>query len=155
MDNPCKETEKLIRCDLVNRYNEITSRYIEFENFRLWEYLVEHKHGAKISNPTICLWVNAEEFENNEPVYARSGDIEHVSRVVVDLFDEIYSITNTVIRYTRSAESEALKKILCSHIPDAVLKSNNCDVRIEKGYAITQFMHRQQRPVMMGLEAFE
>lgn len=151
-EHPFTETEKLIRCDVINRYNEQSVRLIEFNHFKLWEYLMTNKHGAKITNISLCLWISEEEFLDHEDVYSRSGDVEPVTRIIVDLFDEEYGFSNAITRFVRESETEQVIKIISSHIPNSISDSDDCQIQTFKGYSVTQHRHMTTRPMIMGLE---
>ena len=136
--NPFRAIEKLIRCNVVNRYNEQSIRFIEFNNFKLWEYLMTNKHGIKIGNMSLCLWISDDEFKENESLYLRSGEVEPVNRVVLDLFNEEYGFSNAITRFVRDVETEQVIKILTSHIPTEIVDTDACQVDIYPGYSIIQ-----------------
>jgi hypothetical protein len=150
MLSPYNETEKLIRCNVTNRYNEQSIRLIELSSFQLWEYLMTHKHGARISDVTLCLWLSSQEFEDHESIYSRAGEAEAVNRVVVDLFDEEYGFSNPVIRYVRASETEQIKKILTSHLPEAIRNSDNCGIYTHEGFSIIQHQHIDRGSFLTG-----
>jgi len=85
--SPFHESQKLIRCEVVNRYQESSVRFVEIGSFKLWEYLMTSKHALMVGDPRLCLWVVDEEYQANANVFDRAGDIEEVDRIVVELFD--------------------------------------------------------------------
>ena len=149
--NPFRAIEKLIRCNVVNRYNEESIRFIEFNNFKLWDYLMTNKHGIKIGNMSWCLWISNEEFQENESLYLRSGEVEPVTRVVVDLFNEEYGFSNAITRFVRDTETEQVIKILTSHIPEDYVNTDICQVDTYAGYSIIQKANAE-RAALLGLE---
>ena len=149
--NPFRAIEKLIRCNVVNRYNEESIRFIEFNNFKLWEYLMTNKHGIKVGNRSLCLWISNEEFQENESLYLRSGEVEPVTRVVVDLFNEEYGFSNAITRFVRDTETEQVIKILTSHIPEDYVNTDICQVDTYAGYSIIQKANAE-RAALLGLE---
>ena len=149
--NPFRAIEKLIRCNVVNRYNEQSIRFIEFNNFKLWEYLMTNKHGIKIGNMSLCLWISDEEFKENESLYLRSGEVEPVNRVVLDLFNEEYGFSNAITRFVRDVETEQVIKILTSHIPPEIVDTDACQVDIYPGYSIIQKANAE-RSAILGLK---
>lgn len=150
--SPFAETEKLIRCNVLNRYNEQTVRLVEFSNFKLWEYLMTHKHGARINNLSLCLWISEQEFQDNEGLYARTGEIEPVNRIIVDLFDEEYGFSNAITRFARESETERVIEILTSHIPRHLFNTEACQIQTYPGYSIIQNRINNSRAMMLGLE---
>ena len=149
--NPFRAIEKLIRCNVVNRYNEESIRFIEFSNFKLWEYLMTNKHGIKIGNMSLCLWISEEEFQENESLYLRSGEVEPVNRIVLDLFNEEYGFSNAITRFVRGTETDQVIKILTSHIPEDFINTDACQVDTYAGYSIIQKANTD-RSVLLGLE---
>jgi len=146
------DTEKLIHCTVTNRYNEQSSRFVELNNFRLWEFLMTNKHQTRITDLHLCLWLSQEEYATHESVYSRSGETEQVNRVIVDLFDEEYGFSNPVVPYVRSSETDKVIQILTSHIPQQIIDSDNCTIIVHEGYSITQRQHVDKGDFMKGLE---
>ena len=89
----------------------------------------------------------------HEDVYSRSGDVEPVTRIIVDLFDEEYGFSNAITRFVRESETEQVIKIISSHIPNNISDSDDCQIQTFSGYGITQHRHMTTRPMIMGLEA--
>ena len=56
------DNQKLIRCHLDRAGTEQQTRFIEFELFKLWQYMMQTKHGFEVSDLTMCLWVPVDEF---------------------------------------------------------------------------------------------
>lgn len=150
---PFTESQKLVRCDVINRYREASIRLVEIDAFKLWQYLMTHKHGLQVTNPSLCLWVSQTEYEDNEAIFERAGDVEAVDRVVVELFDAEYGFSQTSIRYTRNHETEHMVKILKSHVPEALRDSDSCSVEVIPGMVVQQWHARATRPMILGLEA--
>ena len=67
------ESQKLVRCDVVNRYNESSTRFVALDAFKLWEYLMSHKHGLRVGDPRLCLWVDDDAFRRSASVFERAG----------------------------------------------------------------------------------
>ena len=149
--NPFRSVEKLIRCNVINRYNEESIRFIELSNFKLWEYLMTNKHGIKIGNMSLCLWVSDEEFKENENLYLHSGEVENVNRVVVDMFNEEYGFSNAITRFVRGSETDQVIKILTSHVPKEMVNTDTCQVDTYQGYSIVKKANAE-RSALLGLE---
>jgi hypothetical protein len=149
---PHLETEKLIRCSVVTDNKKPTVRFIELNSFRLWEHLMISKHKASISDAMLCLWMNSDEFADNENIYSYADKTEPVNRIVVELFDEEYGFSNTVTRFVRAPETEVVIKILKSHIPDAVSNSELSQIQVYEGHTVEQATHNAKRPMILGLD---
>ena len=99
--SPFVDSRKLLRCLVINRYQRTSTRFVEFDAFKLWEYLMKTEHGRKVTDPRLCLWVHADEFGEHAAVFERADDVEQVNRIVVDLFDDAYGSSQTVTRDAR------------------------------------------------------
>lgn len=150
---PFDESQKLVRCDVINRYKEASVRLVEIEAFKLWQYLMTHKHGLQVSNPTLCLWVSQHEFDECSAVFERAGDVEPVDRILIDLFDEAHGFSQTSIRYARTSETEQVVKILRSHIPPELCDSPSCSVDVVQGQVVQQWVSggASSQPLVLGL----
>jgi hypothetical protein len=148
---PFIESQKLLRCLVVNRYQETSVRFIEFEAFKLWEHLMNTKHGLKVTDPKLCLWVGEDEFVSHASVFERAGEIETVNRVLVDLFDPDYGFSQTITRYVRSNETAQIVDILRSHMPRDLNDSDACSIEIIEGRVVQQSSYHPERGMLMGL----
>lgn len=151
-NSPFHQSQKLMRCRVANRYRETSVRFVEFDAFKLWEYLMTHKHGLHIDEPTLCLWVDAADYAANANVFDRAGDVEPVNRIVVDLFDAEYGFSQTTTRYARSGESERVVEILRSHIPPALCNSDACQIDVIEGHVVQHAPNLATRGMLTGLE---
>lgn len=146
------DTHKLIRCDVLNAEQQASVRFIEIEAYKMWEYLMSTKHGLEIQNPTLCLWLSEREYLENSHIFQRSGEVEAVNRIIVEIFDAEYGFSHTIERYSLADESEKMVGILESHIPEGILHKDSCNIDIISGYIVQQWQHVPHRPVIMGLE---
>ena len=150
--SPFHESQKLVRCEVVNRYRESSVRFIEIGSFKLWEYLMTSKHGLKVGDPQLCLWIDDGEYQANANVFDRAGDIEEVDRILVELFDREYGFSQTSTRYARRSETQQVLAILRSHIPPEMRDSDACTIDVIHGYVIQQWQAKAGRNILMGLE---
>lgn len=151
-NSPFHDSQKLVRCEVLNRYQETSTRFVEIDAFKLWEYLMINKHGLKVGRPTPCLWIDGEEYQRSANVFERSGDVEPVNRIVVDLFDDEYGFSQTTVRYVREAETGQVVEILKSHIHARLCDTDACQIDIIPGQVVQQRRLNARRGVMMGLE---
>lgn len=150
--SPFHASQKLMRCRVANRYQETSVRFVELDAYKLWEYLMTHKHGLRIDEPTLCLWVDAADYAYNANVFDRAGEVESVNRIVVDLFDAEYRFSQTITRYARSSESDRVVEILRSHIPDELCESDACQIAVVEGCVVQHLPAQASRAVLTGLE---
>jgi len=150
--SPFHESQKLVRCQVVNRYQETSIRFVEISAFKLWEYLMTTKHGLKVGEPSLCLWLDEKEYQNNANVFDRAGEVEEVNRIVVELYDREYGFSQTTTRYARTNETDQVLTILRSHIPPELCDSESCTVEIISGQVVQQWHPNAKRNILMGLE---
>ena len=148
---PFDASQKLVRCDVVNRYREASVRLVEIDQFKMWEYLMTHKHGLQVTNPTLCLWVGQRTFDQNRTIFERSGETEEVDKILLELFDEEYGFSQTSVRYVRRAETDQIKRILLSHVPQHLRDSDACSIQVIHGTTVQHHNARSDRPMLTGL----
>ena len=117
-------SQKLIRCLLSSPEGSETVRYIKFELFKLWQYMMITKHGFQISDMTLCLWVNEQQFQEKESLYSRSGEIQDVSRIVVSIYNKKNGFTHITNRHVPVEETERMRGVLLTHAPTDLVTSN-------------------------------
>ncbi len=150
--SPFHESQKLVRCQVVNRYQESSIRFVEIGAFKLWEYLMTNKHGLRVGDPGLCLWIADNEYQANANVFDRAGSVEEVDRIVVELFDREYGFSHTSTRYARRNETERVLTILRSHIPPELRDSDSCSIDVVHGHVVQQFHPSASRNILTGLE---
>ena len=150
--SPFHQSQKLMRCEVVNRYREGSVRFVELDAFKLWQYLMTHKHGLRIGETTLCQWIDAGEYAASANLFDRAGGVEAVDRIVVELFDAEYGFSQTIMRYARSGETEQVVAILRSHIPAELCDSDACQITVVEGRVVTHLPHRANRHALTGLE---
>ena len=150
--SPFHESQKLVRCQVANRYRETSIRFVEIGAFKLWEYLMTTKHGLKVGEPKLCLWIDDSEYEASANVFDRAGEVEQVNRIVVELFDREYGFSQTTTRYTRTNETDRVLDILRSHIPPELCDSESCSIDVISGRVVQQWHPNARRNILMGLE---
>jgi hypothetical protein len=150
--SPFHESQKLVRCQVANRYHETSTRFIEINAFKLWEHLMATKHGLKVGEPHLCLWISADEYARGAEVFDRAGEVEAVNRIVVDLFDAEYGFSQTITRYARAVESDQVVEILRSHIPPELSTPDACQIEVIAGRVVQQWHPNASRNILTGLE---
>ncbi len=142
--HPYQESQKLIRCKVSSEKNSSSIRYIELENYKMWEYMVSTKHGLIIETDlSLCLWVHEEEYLRNEDVYSRAGNVSAVNRLMIMINDENHGYYYSASRFVASKETEMVKNILLSH------KTNKngdemTDIEVIPGYTVEQKEHMEE-----------
>lgn len=142
---------RLIRCDVLNAFNAASVRFVELESFKLWEYLMQHKHGMKVTSAALCLWIDEQDFARNESLYARAGDIEEVDQVSIRIFDPRYHYAFNINRYALRPDTEQVREILLSHVPTELIQSDACEVSVMPGCCIETMKTRDLNDFVLGL----
>ena len=151
ISDKAKHSQKLIRCVLLNQDNVATVRFVEYEVFNLWRYMMTNKYGFTISEMSLCMWISEGQYIQKEDVYARSGDIEPVSRIVFTIFDPRNGFSHTTSRFVLEPETEEVRSILVSHIPDKILSSEFVEVDTYPGVSIETSKISELDEVILGL----
>ena len=151
LSDKAKNSQKLIRCVLRNQDNVATVRFIEYEVFNLWRYMMTHKYGFTISEMSLCMWISESQYIQKEDIYARSGEIEPVSRIVVSIFDSRNGFSHTTSRFTLESETDEIRSIIVSHIPDDIVSSEFVEIDTYPGVSIETSKISELDEVIMGL----
>jgi hypothetical protein len=144
------DNQKLIRCQL-SRGGAIQTRFIEFELFKLWQYMIQSKHGFEVSDLTMCLWLTKDEFMSRVNLYERIGDVESVTRLTVTIFDERHGFTHVSHRYAPEAEAETVQNVLLSHVPESVSSSKNFALSVTEGRTVVKGQVSGLSEISLGL----
>ena len=145
---------KLIRCNVTNHRDERSIRHVFLDEFLLWEHLMVSKHGAAISDISLCLWVSDKEFSRHENIYQHAGNLEQVNRIVVDLYDAEYGFSNTTTRFVTGKECDRVQQIILSHIPAELRKAEFCQVSVDSGTCVAKFRHFPRREILLGMHEY-
>jgi len=126
---------KLVRCQVLKESDglfEADIRYIPVEEFHLWKYLMEAKHGLHVEEPQVMLWVSKEEYTSHRAFYDRFPRIP-VSRISFLNPCEGLETLCPVTRYVPTERAPELTRLLIRHYrlpegeaPDIVRKAGYC-----------------------------
>ncbi|MCF6289423.1 MAG: hypothetical protein L3J03_00240 [Desulfobacterales bacterium] len=130
------KSQKLVKCLLQTRDNRTSIRFIELENYKLWSYMITHKHGFKITETYLGLWMNEEEFDSRRELMAHYGKVTRLNRIVITVYDDINGFSLAMNRYVLDHETAMMKKVLSSHVREELKASNSFEMRIVRGYGI-------------------
>lgn len=133
---PFLSSTMLTKCITVNQSGIGRQRYVDFQSFRLWEYLVTHKHGLQVGDEIHCLWLSEEEFSKNENVHRHSGEVEPVDRIVFSVYDESLGFNTIIDRFTHDSDSSNQLDMLNSHLAEQNIKEDVIESTIIPGYAV-------------------
>lgn len=145
------ENQKLIRCQLSSPSGTTQTRFIEFELFKLWQYMMQTKHGFDISDLTMSLWVSEQDYQSKQSLYDRSGDIISVDRLTVSIFDQRNGFTHVTHRFAHRDDTDQVKSILLSHVPEALIQSDDFTLEISQGRTIEKGPISGMSEISLGL----
>lgn len=147
------DSQKLMRCYVSGADGIPTVRFIEFEVFKLWYYMMTNKHGLSVSELSLCLWVNEDEFKQKEKLYARSGEVETVHRIVVSIFDRKNGFSHMTCRYVLDYDVNKVRSILLSHMPKNFVNKDSFEVETFPGKVIDKGKITNMNEIILGLSS--
>lgn len=153
--NGNREHPRLLRCDTVNRFHEPGVRFVELENYRLWEYMMRNRHGIEVRHLKLCLWLGEATFMRNAGPFSHAGDIEEVSRVQVSIFDEQHSYFFDVKRYVLAEEADKVQEIMLSRIPAEIRKRGDYEMELTPGLCVERNIERPALELVLGLSGYD
>ena len=142
---------KLIQCKVAGKDGGTSTRYIEFEVFKFWQYMMVNKHGFEISDMSLCLWVDDADYKQKEEIYVRVGTIASVCKIVVSIFDSNNGFTHTSSRFVPEADVKKIRNILLTHIPDDVAKSDDFEIHTYSGKSVERNKISRLDEIVIGL----
>lgn len=147
-----EQNKKLVKCWMVNANGEGRHRFVELENFRLWEYLVTNKHNMTISDITVCLWVSDNNFQSNRAMFEHAaGVIFRVDQVTIERYDPNYKFFNLIHRYCLSEETTDLQARLKSLIVDQGAKAGDWKMLVTEGWGLEPEIDELVEPIALGI----
>lgn len=116
---------KLVRCTLGKEGDDIRDdgdnvRYVPLEEFNLWSFLMEQKHGFKIKKKEASLWFDDDVYEDWQKNYQEER-LERVKELVINWYSPEDDAVLPIRRYISEKDFERVKDILMNHYPDTVV----------------------------------
>lgn len=142
---------RLLRCSMENPAGNTSIRYVELEQFRLWAYMMESRHGIIVDDVQLSLWVTPEEFRDKFDLFIHSGQVEDVSRIAIGWFNPHHHYTLETTRYVPTKHYKTVKRILLSHIPESNKQSRMLSVDEHHGVCINQVIEDPGVELILGL----
>jgi len=129
-------SQKLLYCKIISKDFSQSERFVELENFQLWAYMMFHKHGLRIQDISLWLWVEEKDFMERKKFYERAPEVMGASKLGVFLFDEHNGFSHVSYRYTKRDQAGKIGEILMSHVSKELVSEGNCELTVEEGYCI-------------------
>lgn len=136
--NPSEHRYFLVRCEMRNRQEESSVRYVEHQNFRLWQYLMANKHHLQVDRASLCLWLAESEWNQQPGYFKAAGNNEAVSLLRFELFDAANAINDRIQRFAAKTVAQQLQARLLQRVPKDVQGLPDFSATITDGWAIVQ-----------------
>lgn len=124
----------LVCCSVRNRAGTTSVRFVEHDLYRLWEYMMAHKHGLVVEASTVCLWMPVAEWRAQSELFQRTGACVPVYRLGLSIYDETTGFCNTVQRFAGGNDIDIVKDRLRGRLPAG--PDSACHVAQDPGFAI-------------------
>lgn len=142
---------RLLGCRVLNAARESSVRYVELEQFGLWEYMMRTRHGLEVRVAQLGLWVGPSEFRANPDAFLHMGSADDVTRIAISRFNPRHNYTFEIVRYTPTAEFESVKQIFLSHISSAEAQSEYFELTELHGTYIGKTIEQPETELILGL----
>jgi hypothetical protein len=126
----------LVRCEVINRDNIASVRFVEQDHFRLWQYMMANKHNLIVQGAAPCLWLPEAEYTANATMFESAGACEAVTRLTIAIYDQDSGLCNTLQRFVPLDETEQLSELLLRRISPDIGGSDDFVMEQQRGYAI-------------------
>lgn len=149
--DPVSGRARLLRCSMQNPAGKTSIRYVELEQFRLWAYMMETRHGFTVQALQLGLWVNSSEFRDKKDLFLHAGNVEDVSRIVFSWFNARHHYLLKVARYIPSEHYETVKQILLSHVSESSRQSDALGLEEQHGVCVNQPVDDPGLELILGI----
>jgi hypothetical protein len=141
---------RLLRCRMRDTAEHGGVRYVELEQFTLWEHFMRARHHMQIQDMELCLWLEKSEYASSAAVFEHAGRIDPVHRIEVTVYDAQYHYSVKVRRYADANDAPFVADLLLQHAqqdPD----HDDCSVRIVEGRCVRVGKVSDRRELLLGL----
>ncbi len=126
----------LVRCEVINRDDVASVRFVEQDHFRLWQYMMANKHNLIVQGAAPCLWLPEAEYTANSTMFESAGACEAVTRLTFAIYDHYSGLCNTLQRFVPLAETEQVSELLLRRISPDIGGSDDFVMEQQRGYAV-------------------
>ncbi|HET7650164.1 MAG TPA: hypothetical protein VFL15_05640 [Gammaproteobacteria bacterium] len=141
---------RLLRCRMREAAEHGSVRYVELEQFTLWEHFMRARHRIQIQELELCLWLEKSEYTNSAAVFEHAGRIDPVHRIEVTVYDAGYHYSVTVRRYADANDAPFVADLLLKHAQQDS-GPDECSVRIVEGRCVRVGKVSDRRALLLGL----
>lgn len=141
---------RLLRCRMRDAAEHGGVRYVELEQFTLWEHFMRARHRMQIQDIELCLWLEESEYTSSAPVFEHAGRIDPVHRIEVTVYDAHYHYSVTVRRYADANDAPFVADLLLRHAQQGS-DHDDCSVRIVEGRCVRVGKIADRRALLLGL----
>lgn len=146
-----EKKKKLVKCWMVNANEEGRWRFVELETFRLWEYLMNNKHGMRIQDVSVCLWVPDAHYQSNRAMFQHAGKVSPVNQVTIERYDPNYKFCNLIFRFCLAEETEDMVARLKEHIREYGPSDSDWSLTVTDGWGIEPNVGELVEPIALGI----
>ncbi|HEX6550327.1 MAG TPA: hypothetical protein VF117_06610 [Gammaproteobacteria bacterium] len=141
---------RLLRCRMQDATRHGGVRYVELEQFTLWEHFMRTRHVMKVRDVELCLWVEKHEYARNPMVFEHAGRIDAVHLIEVSVCDPHRHYSVDVRRFADASDVPFVADLLLRHACNSV-SDDACSVRITEGCCVRVDRISDRRDLLLGL----
>ncbi len=138
MATPTPHRFLLVRCQVRNREDQKSLRFVEYGQFRLWQYLMANKHSIVVEAAGMGLWLPEGEWSAHSDLFGQAGSSEPVLKLHYELYDEDTGLADIVQRFVIASDFETLRSRLRSLVPAKLLGTDRCIETVEEGRCVVR-----------------
>ena len=126
----------LVRCQVRNRDDELSLRFVEHSLFRLWQYMMANKHDILVHDASVCLWLPEAELQAQPELFQRAGEVDEVQRISFAIYDKETGFCSTLQRFVAAADATRVQELLLRRIPSEAKRTGDFAMELESGYTV-------------------
>ncbi len=128
----------LVRCEVENARGERSLRFVEHNQFRLWQYLMANKHNIVVTSAGMGLWLPEHEWQQRAELFDRAGISEPVIRLHFEIFDPVTGLCDVVQRFIPQQDFQFVCDKLQAMLPEELRDTDQCVMTVEPGQSVVR-----------------
>ena len=122
-----------MRCQVVNRKQVLSERYIAHDIFDLWRARMASRHQITVLDAEPHLWIAEPEQQRTRPFTRSARRQARVYRLHAQVFDPTNGVTADVVRYAPQNDLDRVKQSLTQRLDTS---TSSYDLHVETGLAV-------------------
>lgn len=146
---------RLVRCEVENPAGEVSARFVELEQFQLWQYMMRTRHGIEVRARGLGLWFDSLEYFRHAASFGHGGAVEEVTRITLSAFNPLHHYVLDIDRFVPRRDRATVREILLSHLRGSDLAREHLELDERHGVCVLRALEDPALELILGLSTLE